>query len=425
MSIQLQLRRGTAAQNNAFTGAAGEVSVNLDTSSLRVHDGITAGGLELARSNQIDSLLIKSVAGAADVTLTTAEAANSNHEYTGVLTGNINVIVPAVSHNFTAENLTTGNFTLTVKTPAGSGIVVPQGYAMTLYCNGVGVEDANSAKVVNGMQDFRLTLTSLTPVTTTDVSGATTIYAAPYTGNQISLFTGTSWVTRQSEEFSIPLGTLTANRPYDVFCYDNAGIPTLELLAWTNDTTRATTIGRQNGVLVKGGAETRRYLGTFYTTSTTTTEDSEAKRLLWNYYHRVRRGVKVVDGTASWTYSTSTYRQANGSATNQIDVMVGVAEDSVEINVSAQVANSTATKRYAHVGVGINSTIVNSATTQPRVFCDNTVSYYITSTLMTSAILGKNSYIRLELAEGTDVQTWIGSGGSPLIQTAIFGEVSA
>jgi hypothetical protein len=43
-STQVQWRRGTAAQHTAFTGAVGEVTVNLDTHQLHVHDGTTPGG---------------------------------------------------------------------------------------------------------------------------------------------------------------------------------------------------------------------------------------------------------------------------------------------------------------------------------------------------------------------------------------------
>ena len=46
MPTQLQFRRGTTAQNDAFTGAAGEISIDTQTDSLRIHDGSTAGGFE-------------------------------------------------------------------------------------------------------------------------------------------------------------------------------------------------------------------------------------------------------------------------------------------------------------------------------------------------------------------------------------------
>lgn len=47
MPTVLQLRRGTTAQNNAFTGSAGELTFNTTTGALRAHDGTTAGGAEM------------------------------------------------------------------------------------------------------------------------------------------------------------------------------------------------------------------------------------------------------------------------------------------------------------------------------------------------------------------------------------------
>ena len=47
MAIQVQLRRGTATQNNAFTGAIGELSFDTTNNQIRVHDGSTAGGFKI------------------------------------------------------------------------------------------------------------------------------------------------------------------------------------------------------------------------------------------------------------------------------------------------------------------------------------------------------------------------------------------
>lgn len=44
MAIQLQLRKGTKVQNDAFTGAEGELTYDTDSKGLRVHDGQTSGG---------------------------------------------------------------------------------------------------------------------------------------------------------------------------------------------------------------------------------------------------------------------------------------------------------------------------------------------------------------------------------------------
>ncbi|MDE6481594.1 MAG: hypothetical protein K2L25_02110 [Alphaproteobacteria bacterium] len=53
MARQIQMRRGTSAQHNNFTGAPGEVTVDTDLNTLRVHDGVTPGGTILASRDEI------------------------------------------------------------------------------------------------------------------------------------------------------------------------------------------------------------------------------------------------------------------------------------------------------------------------------------------------------------------------------------
>jgi hypothetical protein len=44
MATQVQFRRGTTTQNNAFTGAIGEITYDSEAKTLRLHDGSNAGG---------------------------------------------------------------------------------------------------------------------------------------------------------------------------------------------------------------------------------------------------------------------------------------------------------------------------------------------------------------------------------------------
>lgn len=44
MAKQLQLRRGTTLQNNAFIGAVGEPTLDTETGMIHIHDGVTQGG---------------------------------------------------------------------------------------------------------------------------------------------------------------------------------------------------------------------------------------------------------------------------------------------------------------------------------------------------------------------------------------------
>lgn len=48
MAKELQLRRGTMEEHNAFIGKPGEITLDTDLHMLRIHDGETPGGIEIA-----------------------------------------------------------------------------------------------------------------------------------------------------------------------------------------------------------------------------------------------------------------------------------------------------------------------------------------------------------------------------------------
>ena len=54
-NIEVKLRRGTTSQHSSFTGAEGEVTVDTDLDTLRVHDGSTAGGVRLAKHSELSA----------------------------------------------------------------------------------------------------------------------------------------------------------------------------------------------------------------------------------------------------------------------------------------------------------------------------------------------------------------------------------
>ena len=61
MATQIQYRRGTEAQNNAFTGALGEITVDTTNRTLRVHDGTTAGGNTVVNTYATQTLSFKTL----------------------------------------------------------------------------------------------------------------------------------------------------------------------------------------------------------------------------------------------------------------------------------------------------------------------------------------------------------------------------
>lgn len=222
--------------------------------------------------------------------------------------------------------------------------------------------------LLRGLSGFRLTTESGTPVSTADRTAQSTLYLTPDPAGPIpgmvSLYDGTRWKLYSNAEVSLALSGLTSGKNYDVFLYDNAGTPTLELsAAWTTDTTRADALTTQNNVHVKSGATTRRYLGTIRTTGTTTTEDSGGggttqvggRRFVWNLHNRVPRHLAVIDTTDSWSNAAAPIRQANGAAGNKVEYVCGLGLDAVEAVVNCSVSLVSNSARAAIVGVGVDS----------------------------------------------------------------------
>jgi hypothetical protein len=73
----------------------------------------------------------------ANLTLTDAQMiGNMALKFTGALTATRIITVPARAKMLFVENATTGGFSLTIKTPSGTAIIVGGGERKLLYCNG-------------------------------------------------------------------------------------------------------------------------------------------------------------------------------------------------------------------------------------------------------------------------------------------------
>lgn len=127
------------------TGANASTWGTVTNTNLETIDAFTAG------------YLAKSVAGLANVTLTTgnqdpsAESSNKVIEFTGALTGNIFVFVPAVENEYIFFNNTSGSYTLTVAPTghAANGAAISQGAHTIQYCKGDGIVDIFAGSLSN------------------------------------------------------------------------------------------------------------------------------------------------------------------------------------------------------------------------------------------------------------------------------------
>lgn len=259
--------------------------------------------------------------------------------------------------------------------------------------------------------EARLTLTTGVPITPSDVTGAGTLYCTPMrSGARVSNFENGAWITREFTQCSFTLsGVSTASRPYDVFLYNSSGTWTLDLVVWTSDTARATALATQDGVYVKSGATSRTYWGTVWLNSSKQATDSITDRMVWNQHNRVQRRLMKRESTASWTYTTATLREANGTTdVNRVAYVVGVDEQVfVEIDLLASAQNTNA-------GVSLEIAISNNAGTGGAdVGPDIQTSSANNSVLLFArrkryAILGRHYHTWLEKSAATGTTTWRG-----------------
>ena len=176
MSTQVQYRRGTASENNAFTGALAEITVDTTNGTLRVHNGLTPGGSNIATVSyvtaQISALsansitdgtsnvrvissggnITTSVGGTANVLVVTSTGANiagtlnATGSITGgslsVSTGNITagnlILSGAIEDSAQLDIRTTASNGNIVLTPNGTGVIVVSKDIVNGQANGVG-----------------------------------------------------------------------------------------------------------------------------------------------------------------------------------------------------------------------------------------------------------------------------------------------
>lgn len=236
----------------------------------------------------------------------------------------------------------------------------------------------------------RLTLTTLTPVTTSDVTAATTIYYTPYYSALVPIYNGTAFVEKSFSELSVALDSNSGHTGYqqsaknfDLFVFSDSGTIRLGTgPAWSSDTSRGTGAGTTelqllSGVLTNANAITLRfgsavgntvavtinqatYVGTFRATADGQSTDSLAQRLLYNHYNRVVRTFLAQIPTASWSYNSVTIRASNADSSagsGRVNILLGQPQN-MEVEFIQLVDNGAAVGQNY---IGIDSTIAGSA----------------------------------------------------------------
>jgi hypothetical protein len=228
-----------------------------------------------------------------------------------------------------------------------------------------------------------LTFISGTPVMTGDVSGGTAVYYTPYVGQFVPIWNGSAWVMTEmggelSQSYLDASKSPAAGLPnsiYDMFVWSDSGtVRCTRGPVWTNQTTRAMSLARMNGVFTNASdilngpkANLGTYVGTVMTGVSgydfhqggASAGGLAATLGLWNMYNRVEWAGMVSDTTSSWTYATASWRPANNSNSNRVNYVCGLPEDPLIAQYVVEVMPSqAAVTSLGYAGVGIDSVSV-------------------------------------------------------------------
>lgn len=288
---------------------------------------------------------------------------------------------------------------------AGSSSVLPDFYwdytnSILYVCTTTGststavwtAVNASSATAAVPAPQGRLTLTSATPVITTQVTAATAVYYTPYTGNLVPIYNGSSMSPTEFSELTLTLvASHAADTIYDIFVFSNSGVLTLVTgPAWSTSTAgsgaRGTGAGTTQIARVKGlwtnavsmtgrngsstytvGANLGTYLGSISMDGTNgqvschLSYGQGRKWGIWNAYNRTPIILKAGDTTAGWTIEgggSGAYRALNGSASNAVTLFTGLPEQTYEFETYLRASLTITTDQSVQffTAIGFNST---------------------------------------------------------------------
>lgn len=231
------------------------------------------------------------------------------------------------------------------------------------------------------------------PVVQSDTTSST-IYYTPYVGNLVPVYNGSTFAANVFTQLTLGLTASHVTLSlYDVFVFNNSGVLTLVTgPAWSTITpgsgARGTGAGttqlqRLNGLFVNAVQITGRNGATTYTIPANTATflstiyiDSGGAAVtchrgfgqtrkfgVWNAYNRLPIKLKGGDATANWT-AGAVFAAANANSANCIDVLCGLPEEMPDLRYHQllRIAANGATSA-SNIGIGKNSTSINSAST--------------------------------------------------------------
>ena len=154
-----------------------------------IGDGDQSGIWGQTTNNNLGALLEQAITGVATISMVDANYTLSNFNgvvdesrnqvitATGALSAQRNIIAPLVEKTYTIRNSTTGGFGVQIIGPSGTGVIVPNGATVLVYCDGTNFLRSLTASAGNFSVNGNFNVTG-----TTTLTGALTASTATFSG---------------------------------------------------------------------------------------------------------------------------------------------------------------------------------------------------------------------------------------------------
>jgi hypothetical protein len=246
----------------------------------------------------------------------------------------------------------------------------------------------------------RLTLSTATPVMSSTVSGATTVYYTPYLGRYVPIWNGLNFVmvdfggelSQATTDGTKSPAAVTTSSNYDYLVWWDPSVGRCQCtrgFLWSSDTARGTGSGTAelellNGIYVNkydvtNGPKARRgtYVGTVRSNGSSTIDfnlgsaasgGGAATLYVFNAYNQIEQFAYVQETAGSWAYASATVRPSNGSTGNRISMINGIGVGFVTAIFAQRISSSGGT--FGSNMIGLDSTTA-MATLNHRGFVFN------------------------------------------------------
>ena len=185
MPTVVQFRRGTTAQNNSFTGSAGELSVDITLGTIRVHNGV-AGGNTLVSIDAVQTLSNKTLS----TPVLGVASATSINKVALTAPATSSTLTIADGKTLTASNSLTlaGTDATTMTFPASSATVAGLAIAQSFTAKQTftGATGSLASAFINATETANISATAATGTINYDVTTQSVLY---YTSNSSANWT--------------------------------------------------------------------------------------------------------------------------------------------------------------------------------------------------------------------------------------------